>query len=102
MFSDGFEFDELNTIIKVVCKYFGMSIETMESKTRKRYVVIPRQFIHYFARFKTAHSLSVIGSMAGQKDHSTVSSSIKTINDLLLFDTQIKRDYKNLNALLCQ
>ena len=102
MFSDNFGFEDLNNIIRIIYNYFDLSTEMMKSKSRERTLVVPRQFVHYFARKTTVHSLSKIGFMAGNKNHSTVSNSVKIINNLITYNKQIKRDYKNLNALLCQ
>lgn len=58
-------------------------------KTRKRGVVQMRQLVFFFAKKYTCMSLSEIGLYFNQ-DHATVLHGIKTINDLIETDAQIR------------
>ncbi|PZX20435.1 chromosomal replication initiator protein [Breznakibacter xylanolyticus] len=78
-------------IQKVVCDYYGIDIDEMQSKTRKREIVQARQVAMYFCKTMTTSSLSAIGSKIGNKDHATVLHACKTINNLQETD----RDFKN-------
>lgn len=73
-----------------VSDYLGMTIQDMNSKTRKREFVEARQIAHYFAKQKTMASLQYIGWIIGGKDHATVLHSCKTVNDLIETDNNFR------------
>lgn len=77
-------------IQKVVCDYFGLAIEILKSKTRKREVVQARQIAMYFSKKLTNSSLANIGAHCGGKDHATVLHACKTVNNLAETDKQFK------------
>jgi chromosomal replication initiator protein len=69
-------------ISKVVCDYFSMSVDALQTKTRKREVVQARQIAMYFSKSLTKFSLASIGAQIGSKDHATVLHACKTVNNL--------------------
>jgi chromosomal replication initiator protein len=73
----------IDYIQKVVCNYFGLTIDKLNSKTRKREVVQARQIAMYFAKNMTKSSLAIIGANIGGKDHATVLHACKTVNNLI-------------------
>lgn len=73
----------IDYIQKVVCDYFDMNVEVLQSKTRKREIVQARQIAMYFSKNLTNSSLSTIGSQIGGKDHATVLHAYKTVNNLV-------------------
>ncbi|MDR2293322.1 MAG: chromosomal replication initiator protein DnaA [Prevotellaceae bacterium] len=75
----------IDKIKRTVCDYFGLSLDVMYSKVRKREIVQARQIAMYFARKMTKQSLALIGSEIGGKDHATVLHSCRTVEDL--YDT---------------
>ncbi|MCI1779408.1 MAG: chromosomal replication initiator protein DnaA [Bacteroidales bacterium] len=84
----------LDTIRKVVCSYFGISQESIASKTRKREIVQARQIAMYLGRSLTKTSLASIGSQIGGKDHATVLHACNTVADLIDTD-KVFRKYVN-------
>ncbi len=80
----------IDYIQKVVCDYFGLPIEMIKSKTRKREVVQARQITMYFAKSFTKSSLASIGLQCGGKDHATVLHACKTVNNLIDTDKRFK------------
>ncbi|MFP4662874.1 MAG: chromosomal replication initiator protein DnaA [Bacteroidales bacterium] len=80
----------IDYIQKIVCNYFGMSVDKLNSKTRKREVVQARQIAMYFAKNMTKSSLASIGSSIGGKDHATVLHACKTVNNLIDTDKRFK------------
>lgn len=72
----------IDQIQKIICDYFKISAEQIQSKTRKRDIVQARQLAMYFAKEYTGASLSNIGSKIGQRDHATVLHACKTIKNL--------------------
>ncbi|MEA3447175.1 MAG: chromosomal replication initiator protein DnaA [Bacteroidota bacterium] len=73
----------IDYIQKVVCNYFGLTVDKLNSKTRKREVVQARQIAMYFAKNMTKSSLAIIGANIGNKDHATVLHACKTVNNLI-------------------
>lgn len=83
-------------IQKLVCDYFGISIDQVKSKTRKREIVQARQISMYFAKDLTKSSLKTIGMHFGGRDHSTVIHACQTVNDLIETDKKFKLDVDEL------
>ena len=77
-------------IQQIVCDYFGLAIDIMQSKTRKREIVQARQVAMYFSKSLTNSSLSSIGLKIGKKDHATVLHACKTVNNLIETDKRFR------------
>jgi chromosomal replication initiator protein len=77
-------------IQKMVCDYFDLNIDTLNSKTRKREVVQARQIVMYFAKNMTKASLATIGMHCGGKDHATVLHACRTVNNLMETDKHFR------------
>ena len=90
----------IDYIQKVVCNYFEIPTDSIQSKTRKREIVQARQVAMFFSKSLTKASLATIGSQIGGKDHATVLHACKTVNNLLetdkLFKGQIEEIEKKL------
>lgn len=80
----------IDYIQKVVCDYFNLSVESMQSRTRKREIVQARQLAMYFAKIYTKAPLSMIGLQCGNKDHATVLHACKTVSNLIETDKQFR------------
>jgi len=80
----------IDYIQKVVCDYFGINIDLLNSKTRKREIVQARQLSMFFAKKLTKASLASIGMHCGKKDHATVLHACRTVNNLIDTDKQFK------------
>ena len=76
---------ELNVemIKKEVSNMTRIPVEVMDSKTRKREIVMARQLSMKFAKVYTKSSLASIGASIGGKDHATVLHACTTIDNLL-------------------
>jgi len=90
----------IDYIQKVVCDYFDMNIDVLQSKTRKREIVQARQIAMYFAKNLTSSSLSTIGSQIGGKDHATVLHAYKTVNNLSETNKEFKEYIKDIEKKL--
>ena len=80
----------IDYIQKVVCDYFNLPVEVINSKTRKREIVQARQLAMYFSKKHTKNSLATIGLYCGNKDHATVLHAVRTINNLMETDKQFR------------
>ncbi len=81
----------IDYIQKVVCDYFEMNVDILQSKTRKREIVQARQIAMYFSKNLTNSSLSTIGAQIGGKDHATVLHAYKTVINL----AETNKEYKS-------
>ena len=80
----------IETIQKVVCEYFSLPLDVINSKTRKREIVQARQLAMFFSKKHTKSSLATIGQHCGNKDHATVLHAVKTVNNLVDTDKKFK------------
>jgi chromosomal replication initiator protein len=87
----------IDYIQKVVCDYFGLPLEAIHSKTRKREIVQARQLAMYFSKKMTKASLARIGLHCGNKDHATVLHACRTVNNLIETDKQFRNYVEELD-----
>jgi len=80
----------IDYIQKVVCNYYNIGLEQLQSRTRKREIVQARQVAMYFSKTLTKSSLATIGSQIGGKDHATVLHACKTVNNLIETDKRFR------------
>ncbi len=80
----------IDYIQKVVCNYYNIGLELLQSKTRKREIVQARQVAMFFSKSLTKSSLATIGSQIGGKDHATVLHACKTVNNLIETDKRFR------------
>lgn len=90
----------IDYIQKVVCEYFGLPVDALNAKTRKREIVQARQIAMYFSKNLTKASLSTIGSVIGNKDHATVLHACKTVNNLMETDKRFKAQIDDIQKKL--
>lgn len=70
----------LDVVAGFICYKYGVSIEAVKSKSRKRELAVPRQEAMYIlSKSKSIHSLKEIGIYFGGRDHSTVIHSCAAI-----------------------
>lgn len=87
-------------IQKVVCDYFNLPPDLLQSKTRKREIVQARQIAMFFSKSLTKSSLASIGSQIGGKDHATVLHACKTVNNLMDTDKRFKSQIEAIEKKL--
>jgi chromosomal replication initiator protein len=90
----------IDYIQKVVCSYFDVPVDALQSKTRKREIVQARQVAMFFSKNLTKSSLATIGSQIGKKDHATVLHACKTVNNLVETDKQFRNQIDEIEKKL--
>lgn len=80
----------VENIKNLVAEHFKVPVEKLQSKTRKREVVIARQLSMYLAKNLTNKSLKAIGENFGGRDHSTVIYSCQAVQNLMDTDLLFK------------
>jgi len=88
----------IDHIQQIIADYFGLDIESLHSKTRKRNVVQARQLAMFFSKKYTKNSLSTIGSQIGERDHATVLHACKTVENLIETDRAFKKYVSDLET----
>ena len=95
----------MQTIIKVVADYYGLTPRDLTGQKRSKNIVIPRQIAMYIIRELTEYSTTEIGGEFGGRDHTTVMHSINKTGENLQNDSSLDstiqilikriREYKN-------
>ena len=80
----------LEGIIEIVSEHYGISMDKILSRSRKRDIVSARQLAMYLAKKMTKNSLKVIGEEFGGKDHTTVLYACRAIDNLIHTDRQFR------------
>ncbi|MDR2116831.1 MAG: chromosomal replication initiator protein DnaA [Planctomycetaceae bacterium] len=70
----------LQDIEKVVCETFGLSEQSLQSKSRAKQIAAPRMLAMWLARKYTRSALSEIGKYFGDRSHSTVVTAQKKVD----------------------
>ena len=76
----------IDDILEKVCQHYGVSQQSVFSRSRKRDLVQVRQVSMYLAKKFTKMPDSRIGQLIGNRDHSTVIHSCATIEQRLKVD----------------
>lgn len=76
----------IDDILDKVCNHFNVSASEVNSKSRKRDLVLARQVSMYLAQKYTKMPTSRIGKLIGGRDHSTVIHSCSQVEERLKID----------------
>lgn len=76
----------LDEIIDKVCLHFNVTVNAVNSRSRKQEIVLARQVSMYLAQKHTKMPASRIGKLVGGRDHSTVLHSCSQIEKRLQVD----------------
>ena len=87
-------------IVKVVCEYYNIELDTFNSTKRTRDVAQARQVAMYLAKQHTKSPLTVIGSSIGGRNHATVLHSCKAVADMMDTDKQFKSQIEEIEKLV--
>lgn len=83
-------------ISELVGRQFRVSLDEMQSKSRKRTISFPRQVAMYLCRKHTEETLADIGRVF-RRDHSTVMHAIKVVSGLNRRDASVSEQLKLLS-----
>ena len=76
----------VDEILETVCNHYNVSASAVNSKSRKRELVLARQISMYFAQKYTKMPSSRIGKLVGGRDHSTVIHSCTQVEQRMKID----------------
>jgi chromosomal replication initiator protein len=92
--------NDVHRIQTVVCDYFKITIEDIKGKKRNQNINYPRQVAIYLCRTLANESFPKIGTYFGGRDHSTIMSSYRKIENDLKSNEQLKVVIKELKQML--
>jgi chromosomal replication initiator protein len=90
----------LQDIGKIVCETFGISEETLRSKSRIKQVATPRMLAMWLARKYTRSALSEIGLYFGNRSHSSVIAAQQRIDRQIGEDAAIAEAVQKMERVL--
>ena len=90
----------IDDIIKTVSDYYGIECNAINTRSRKREVVLVRQVAMYLAKKHLDMSTSKIGKYIGDRDHATVLHACKTVANLDDTDKQFKVELEEIDNAL--
>ena len=76
----------IDDILDKVCSHYNVTTTAVNSRSRKKDIVMARQVSMYMAQKYTKMPASRIGKLVGNRDHSTVIHSCSKIEDRLKID----------------
>ena len=90
----------IDEIIKKVADYYGVEVASINTRSRKREVVLVRQVAMYLSKKHLDMSTSKIGQYIGNRDHATVLHACKTIANLAETDKQFRSELNEIDLSL--
>jgi chromosomal replication initiator protein len=88
----------VESIAQRVGGYFRVAPDQLQSRSRGRLALVPRQIGMYLARRLTRCSLQEIGSYFGGRDHSTVLHACRKVEEALTHDAALSGAVHQLQA----
>jgi chromosomal replication initiator protein len=73
----------VDVVIQTVAEFFGVSLEELCSRSRRRSILVPRQLAMFLSRRYTDASLAEIGRALG-RDHPAVRNAIRVVERAIL------------------
>ena len=83
-------------IIGKVCDYYGINVESIQTKSRKHEIVLARQVSMFLAHKHLNLSTSKIGMYVGNRDHATVLHAFNVVKDQMDVDRSFRMDMENI------
>ncbi len=90
----------IDEIIKTVADYYGVEVSAINTRSRKREVVLVRQVAMFLAKKHLDLSTSKIGQYVGNRDHATVLHACKTVTNLADTDKQFRTELNEIDQAL--
>lgn len=90
----------LDEIVEKTAQHYSIRQEDIYGKSRKANIVTARQLCMYLAQQYTQLTNSKIGIMIGNRNHATVTHSVKTINERLKTDKDFRDSTEELKGIL--
>ena len=86
----------IDEIVEKVCVHYNVSASDVNSKSRRRDLVIARQVSMYLTQKYTKMPASRIGKLVGGRDHSTVIHSCTQVEQRMKIDKAFMEDVQSI------
>lgn len=93
---DGTE-DKFENLKSIIASFYQISVEDLISKKRTNNLIVPRHICMYLLKKKYDLPYKKIGNLLGNRDHSTVMSGYKKIEQDLKTNKEIKLAIETIN-----
>jgi chromosomal replication initiator protein len=90
----------IDDILHVVCKQYGLEFSAIHTKSRKSEIVLARQVAMYLAKKYTDYSTSKIGQLIGNKNHATVIYAFRMVKEQAEVSKAFRAEIKSLEETL--
>jgi len=91
---------KLDDIVQVVSDFYGVAVEEMVKKGRKKEVAHPRQIAMYLLRTELDTPFSTIGDFFGGRDHTTVLHAVEKVTKNKETITRVREELHSLKEKL--
>ncbi|MCR5663490.1 MAG: chromosomal replication initiator protein DnaA [Oscillospiraceae bacterium] len=95
---DGTNIPTPEVIIRETARYFSFEESELKGQNRSKYVTRARQISMYLIRTLTSLSLQEIGAQYQDRNHATVLTSIRKIEELLGSDPSMRETIRNITS----
>ena len=90
-------------VLNAVAQYYKLDLPALKGPARDKAIALPRQVAMYLMREESDASLPGIGTLLGNRDHSTVMHGCDKINkELKNENPQLRSDIRAIRAMLYQ
>ena len=86
----------VDDILETVCNHFNVSPSAVNGRSRRHELVVARQVSMYLAQKYTKMTAARIGKLVGNRDHSTVIHSCKTVERQLQVDKSFSEELQSI------
>lgn len=90
----------VDSIQEIVCNFYNIKTELLQTASRKRQIVQARQVTMYLSKLHTEMSLAQIGTLIGQKNHATVLHACKTVKEQMEVDKTFREEIEDIEKKL--
>lgn len=86
-------------ILEVVCEFYGVAVDKVKKKDRRKHIVWCRQLYYYLSLKLTNMTMSELASEFNQ-DHTTVIHSRDTVQDILDTEPEKRKELWEIESML--
>jgi chromosomal replication initiator protein len=87
-----------DNILRETAKYYGIRVEDITGQSRSKNTVMARQVSMHLMRTLTNLPLTAIGDHHGGRNHATVLSSIRKVEDLMQKDPELSATIRDISS----
>jgi len=90
---------KVNSILRVVAKYYGIQARDLKESTRRKSIVLPRQIAIFLIRKQTGLSFMEIAQVF-EKDHTTIIYACRKVEKAARDKLEIRKAIENISGCM--